>query len=106
MDDTSNITFLEIAAMGLEFRFDFSNKGLFASYMRYPRVQGVIERLVVPDIKSQYSLTHFLRVGDTSSASQNQSELAAVIVFWNRSYAALRDDFCQLVSLSPYHYAL
>ena len=131
MDDKQNITFLEIAArapgyeipyivekmsyynleevfvkiqMGLDFYFDFSNKGLFASYMRYPRMQGSVKELLQPDIKSKYSLIHLFKKDDILTPSQNQSELAAIIVFWNQSYTVLREDFYKLTSFKPYIY--
>lgn len=90
--------------MRLDFEFDFSNKGLFASYMRYPRKKGTVASLNKPNIESQYSIIYNCNIQDTLEPSKNQAELAGIIVFWHEKYDTLKNDFDKLISFSPYTY--
>lgn len=66
-----------------------------------PRLEGTITALQQPPLNSQFSLKHFVGIGDTLSAAKSLREIASTIEASSDSYETLRNDFELMKGFSP-----
>jgi len=69
-----------------------------------PKKQGVIERLVEPELESEVSMTWKVKVGDELERSTSLVAAAGTFLVWNHDFDALYRDFKKLASYEPIVY--
>lgn len=88
--------------MQLPVDLNFKQPEVFATFMRFPKIRGVVKSFLTPDIKSYYSVRRFVQVGERIEQAANLSHLAMIMVLWNRDYDILSQDFAYLSKRLPY----
>ena len=74
----------------------FDSPKVFAAFMRFPKIKGIVKKLINPKLKSAYSLRHYVNVGNQLVQAENLSDMVASMVIWNCNYEALMEDFKSL----------
>lgn len=69
-----------------------------------PKVAGVVDRLVAPDIESDCDITWKVAPGDRIDQSNSLIANAGTFLVWNADYDVLYRDFRRLASYQPIRY--
>lgn len=70
-----------------------------------PKEHGVIERLVGPDIESEYDVTWKVHEGQTIGQGESLGDNGGVFLVWNKDYDVLYRDYQRLATYRPIGYA-
>ena len=70
-----------------------------------PKKHGVIERLIEPDIESQFSMTWKVREGQVLRQGESLGDNGGVFLVWNTDYDVLYRDFEKLSDYQPIEYS-
>lgn len=69
-----------------------------------PKKRGVIERLVAPDIESEFGITWKVREGQVLGQGESLGDNGGVFLVWNKDYDVLYRDFERLAHYQPITY--
>jgi len=69
-----------------------------------PKRSGVVERLVPPDIESEYSMAWKVKPGDVIGQGTSLIDNGGTFLVWNEDYDVLYRDFRRLASYRPIIY--
>lgn len=93
---------LEIEA-GLESR-PWPEEQVYCFDAVIPKKHGVIEKLVDPDIESEYSITWKVREGQVLGQGESLGDNGGVFLVWNKDYDVAYRDFERLAHYQPIIY--
>lgn len=69
-----------------------------------PKERGVIERLVEPDIESEYEITWKVHEGQVIGQGESLGDNGGVFLVWNKDYDVLYQDYERLAGYRPIRY--
>jgi len=69
-----------------------------------PKERGVIERIVEPDIESEYDITWKVHEGQILGQGESLGDNGGVFLVWNKDYDVLYADYERLASYRPIRY--
>lgn len=69
-----------------------------------PKQRGVIEKLIDPDIESEYSITWKVREGQVLEQGESLGDNGGVFLVWNKDYEVAYADFERLEHYQPIIY--
>lgn len=85
------------AKMQLDIPFEIaSSNNTYMMSGTFPRITGMIDKLISPTLKSPFEIQWSVKIGDTISESNSIREHAATLTAKNHDYNMLRDDFLAL----------
>lgn len=69
-----------------------------------PKERGVIERIVEPDLESEYDITWKVHEGQILGQGESLGDNGGVFLVWNKDYDVLYADYERLASYRPIRY--
>lgn len=83
------------------FKYKTIKDNVFAGWITYPKIEGVVKDIVMPKIDVDHQFSAFVHVGEHLNQAETLLDAACSIVFWCNDYKELRCVFEELKKITP-----
>ncbi|KTC84418.1 ATP-grasp domain-containing protein [Legionella drozanskii] len=90
-----------LAKIGLEEIKAQPLSGYQAGWITYPRVEGEIGDIQLPDVNVQHQMMNYIKKGEQLKKAHSLLDSACSVVFWDHCYSAIENTFHQLKAHQP-----
>jgi biotin carboxylase len=87
--------------MGLTNKVTIHQRNIYAGFLNFPYIKGVVQRIKKPDISIDHEFLEFVKPNDELYQAKNLLDISCSIIFWDKDYNVLSQNFDLLKNYQP-----
>ncbi len=87
--------------MGLINKVTITKKNIYAGFLNFPYIEGIIQKINKPNIAINHEFIEFSQPGDQLFQAQNLLDISCSIIFWDEDYNIVSQHFDYLKNYQP-----